>query len=104
VNSLRYLSFARRGFVRAGPPIHLTLFITGQCNLRCRHCFHWKEVAAGVLACGCRSLPTEFHCQSETDCVHSGLAGACGGDRRCGPGRRIEGHGDGRSRAGAGNK
>ena len=45
---LRYLPFAKRVLVHAGPPIHLTLFVTGACNLRCRHCFHWREVAAGV--------------------------------------------------------
>jgi len=48
VSALRYLPFARRALVRSGPPIHLTIFVTGQCNLRCRHCFHWKEVAEGV--------------------------------------------------------
>jgi MoaA/NifB/PqqE/SkfB family radical SAM enzyme len=46
VNPLRYLPFLRRGFLKEGPPLHLTLFVTGVCNLRCRHCFHWKEVAA----------------------------------------------------------
>lgn len=48
MNALRYLPFLRRGLVRSGPPLHLTLFVTGACNARCRHCFHWKEVAAGV--------------------------------------------------------
>jgi MoaA/NifB/PqqE/SkfB family radical SAM enzyme len=48
VNALRYLPFAARALKRRGPPLHLTLFVTGTCNLRCRHCFHWKEVAAGV--------------------------------------------------------
>jgi MoaA/NifB/PqqE/SkfB family radical SAM enzyme len=48
LNALRYASFAARGFVRRGAPLHLTLFVTGRCNLRCRHCFHWKEVAEGV--------------------------------------------------------
>jgi len=48
VKTRRYLRFLRRGFVHAGPPLHLTLFVTGRCNLRCRHCFHWKEVAASV--------------------------------------------------------
>ncbi len=46
VNPLRYLPFLRRGFAQQGPPLHLTLFVTGVCNLRCKHCFHWKEVAA----------------------------------------------------------
>ncbi|MFT7484738.1 MAG: MoaA/NifB/PqqE/SkfB family radical SAM enzyme, partial [Candidatus Paceibacteria bacterium] len=45
VNTLPYLSFLRRGFVKSGPPLHLTLFVTGVCNLRCRHCFHFAEVA-----------------------------------------------------------
>jgi MoaA/NifB/PqqE/SkfB family radical SAM enzyme len=48
VNVLRYLPFVRRGLLRRGPPLHLTLFVTGACNARCRHCFHWEEVAAGV--------------------------------------------------------
>lgn len=48
MNASRYLRFVRRGLVRSGPPLHLTLFVTGRCNLRCRHCFHWKEVAAGA--------------------------------------------------------
>lgn len=48
MNPLRYLPFVRRGLIHSGPPLHLTLFVTGRCNLRCRHCFHWKEVAAGV--------------------------------------------------------
>ena len=48
MNALRYLPFVARGLRRAGPPVHLTLFVTGRCNARCRHCFHWKEVAEGV--------------------------------------------------------
>lgn len=48
MNALRYLPFLRRGLARSGPPLHLTLFVTGACNLRCRHCFHWEEVAAGI--------------------------------------------------------
>lgn len=48
MQATRYLPFASRALSHAGPPLHLTLFVTGVCNLRCRHCFHWKEVAAGV--------------------------------------------------------
>jgi MoaA/NifB/PqqE/SkfB family radical SAM enzyme len=48
LSALRYLPFARRALFRAGPPLHLTLFVTGVCNLRCRHCFHFEEVAAGL--------------------------------------------------------
>lgn len=48
MNALRYLPFVARGLARRGPPVHLTLFVTGACNARCRHCFHWEEVAAAV--------------------------------------------------------
>jgi len=48
LNALRYLPFAARGLKQAGPPLHLTVFVTGRCNARCRHCFHWKEVAASA--------------------------------------------------------
>ncbi|MCB9913572.1 MAG: radical SAM protein [Planctomycetes bacterium] len=48
MNALRYLPFVRRGLVRGGPPLHLTVFVTGVCNLRCRHCFHHEAVAAAV--------------------------------------------------------
>ncbi|RKY18088.1 MAG: hypothetical protein DRQ55_14275 [Planctomycetota bacterium] len=48
MNALRYLPFLRRGLMRRGPPLHLTLFVTGACNARCRHCFHWREVEAGL--------------------------------------------------------
>lgn len=48
MRTLRYLPFLKRGFVHAGPPLHLTVYVTGRCNLRCRHCFHWKEVLEGA--------------------------------------------------------
>jgi len=48
VSALRYWPFARRVLSPSGPPIHLTLYVGGACNLRCRHCFHWKEVAASA--------------------------------------------------------
>jgi len=48
VNAARYLPFAKRALFRRGPPLHLTLFVTGVCNARCRHCFHWQEVRDGV--------------------------------------------------------
>jgi len=43
-----YLPFLKRAVVVDGPPLHLTLYVTGRCNARCRHCFHWKEVDAGI--------------------------------------------------------
>ena len=48
MEGLAYAPFARRILFRRGPPLHLTLYVTGQCNLRCRHCFHWREVEEGV--------------------------------------------------------
>ena len=48
MDATRYLAFAARGFRRRGAPLHLTVFVTGRCNARCRHCFHWREVEAGV--------------------------------------------------------
>jgi MoaA/NifB/PqqE/SkfB family radical SAM enzyme len=48
MNALRYLPFALKPFGGAGVPVHLTLFVTGACNLRCRHCFHFQEVADSV--------------------------------------------------------
>jgi MoaA/NifB/PqqE/SkfB family radical SAM enzyme len=48
LGALRYLPFLKRAISPEGPPLHLTLYVTGRCNARCRHCFHWKEVDAGV--------------------------------------------------------
>jgi MoaA/NifB/PqqE/SkfB family radical SAM enzyme len=48
VNALRYLPFAARVLKTSGPPLHLTVYVTGACNLRCRHCFHFAEVAKGT--------------------------------------------------------
>ena len=44
----QYLRHMSRGLRPGGPPVHLTLFVTGRCNLRCRHCFHWEDVAKGT--------------------------------------------------------
>lgn len=52
MNVSRYLPFVKRAIVRDGPPIHLTLYVTGRCNARCRHCFHWKEVDADLEGLG----------------------------------------------------
>jgi len=48
VEAKQYLGYIGRGLRAGGPPVHLTLFVTGRCNLRCRHCFHWEDVAAGT--------------------------------------------------------
>lgn len=45
MNSLfNYLRFFPRFFCKRGLPAQLIFFVTSQCNLRCRHCFYWKEV------------------------------------------------------------
>lgn len=64
----RYLPFATRLVRRGGPPLHLTVYVTGRCNLRCRHCFHHEEVAAGV--------------EGATLAQHEALAASC---ERMGP-------------------
>ena len=38
------LSYASRVFKKSGSLIQLTMFITSRCNLRCTHCFYWKEL------------------------------------------------------------
>ena len=38
------LAYGRRVFFKSGPPLQLTFFITSRCNLRCQHCFYWKEL------------------------------------------------------------
>lgn len=44
VSVLKYLKFAPRAFLKNGVPLQLIFFVTSQCNLRCRHCFYWKEL------------------------------------------------------------
>lgn len=48
MSTASYLPFVWRALARRGAPIHLTVFVTGRCNARCRHCFHWREVEAGL--------------------------------------------------------
>src|SRR3989344_2787013 len=43
----RYLPFLPRIINRRGLPIHLIYFVTGRCNLKCEHCFYWKELNQG---------------------------------------------------------
>ncbi|MEW5895876.1 MAG: radical SAM protein [Candidatus Omnitrophota bacterium] len=44
MNFIDQLSYASRIFKKSGPLIQLTFFITSRCNLRCPHCFYWKEL------------------------------------------------------------
>lgn len=39
-----YLPFIPRIFFKRGMPLQLIFFVTSQCNLRCQHCFYWKEL------------------------------------------------------------
>ncbi len=44
-------------------PIDLGIFLTGKCNLRCKHCFEWNEngfLTAEDLACANREIPIEY--------------------------------------------
>lgn len=38
------ISYGSHIFKKSGPPVQLTYFITSRCNLRCSHCFYWKEL------------------------------------------------------------
>lgn len=33
-------------FLSQRMPAHVILFVTGQCNAKCRHCFYWKNIAS----------------------------------------------------------
>jgi len=40
----KYLEFLPRIVNRGGMPLHLIFFVTSRCNLRCEHCFYWREL------------------------------------------------------------
>ncbi len=42
------LGILGRALSPAAVPTHLTVYVTGRCNLRCRHCFHFEEVRDGL--------------------------------------------------------
>lgn len=44
MNLLDGISYGSRIFKKSGPPVQLTVFVTSRCNLRCNHCFYWKEL------------------------------------------------------------
>lgn len=41
---LNYARFGARMFRKAGPPLHLTVFVTAKCNAVCRTCFYWDSL------------------------------------------------------------
>ncbi len=41
---LALLPFLPRMFVRGGPPLHLTFFVTSRCQLACGHCFYHRSL------------------------------------------------------------
>lgn len=43
-NYIRSLRYAKRLFWNFGTPLYLIFFITSRCNLKCKHCFFWKEL------------------------------------------------------------
>jgi len=44
MNKLPHI-FLKRIFKKTGPPIHLIWFITAKCDLRCSHCFYYRQVS-----------------------------------------------------------
>lgn len=40
----QYVEFLPRIVKRSGMPVYLLLYVTGRCNLKCEHCFYWKEL------------------------------------------------------------
>lgn len=40
MNLFNYLFFLGRGLIKRGLPLQLVYFVTGECNLRCKHCFY----------------------------------------------------------------
>ena len=36
----------KRVLVRNGLPVQIINYVTSRCNLRCEHCFYWKELDA----------------------------------------------------------
>lgn len=44
ISGAQYLKFTPRILFKRGLPLQLVFFITARCNLRCRHCFYWREI------------------------------------------------------------
>lgn len=40
----QYAEFLPRIVKRSGMPVYLLLYVTGRCNLRCEHCFYWRNL------------------------------------------------------------
>lgn len=38
--------FLSRILNKSGPPVHLIWFITSECNLRCNHCFYYRQLSS----------------------------------------------------------
>lgn len=44
ISGLKYLKFTPSFFLKNGLPLQLVFFVTSKCNLRCSHCFYWKNL------------------------------------------------------------
>jgi len=43
----QYAEFLPRVVKRSGMPLYLLLYVTGRCNLKCEHCFYWRNLNKG---------------------------------------------------------
>lgn len=44
-NYFKALKYAKRLFLKnSTTPLYLIFFVTSKCNLRCKHCFYWREL------------------------------------------------------------
>ena len=43
MNIFNILKFSKYFFIKNNP-IYLTYFVTNKCNLKCQHCFYWKNL------------------------------------------------------------
>jgi len=43
-SKIQYLKFLPRILFKRGMPLQLIFFVTSRCNLRCSHCFYWREL------------------------------------------------------------
>lgn len=45
ISKSQYLKYIPRIFFKRGLPLQFIFFVTSRCNLRCRHCFYWRQLS-----------------------------------------------------------